>query len=129
MLTYRTGAAGAPRAARNMAEHLLQQTLSPEMAVMAEYYEQGMTPPTQAEGGKDGYEPGSIGWVSFDHYAARPTVAVVTRDGQGYEATELHSVIGSDGRVPGDMQVHSHVAVFNVVQTASGRVGGLDLAQ
>jgi hypothetical protein len=27
------------------------------------------------KGGKDGYEPGSIGWVSFDHYAARPTVA------------------------------------------------------
>jgi hypothetical protein len=81
------------------------------------------------KGGKDGYEPGSIGWVSFDHYAARPTVAVVTRDEQGYEATELHSVTGSDGRVPGDMQVHTHVAVFNVVQTASGRVGGLDLAQ
>jgi hypothetical protein len=81
------------------------------------------------KGGKNGYEPGSIGWVSFDHYAARPTVAVVTRDEQGFEATELHSVIGSDGRVPGDMQVHTHVAVFNVVQTASGRVGGLDLAQ
>ncbi|WP_298264663.1 MobF family relaxase [Acidocella sp.] len=81
------------------------------------------------KGGKDGYEPGSIGWVSFDHYAARPTVAVVTRDEQGCEATELHSVIGSDGRVPGDMQVHTHVAVFNVVQTESGRVGGLDLAQ
>ena len=81
------------------------------------------------KGGKDGYEPGSIGWVSFDHYAARPTVAVITRDEQGSEATELHSVTGSDGRVPGDMQVHTHVAVFNVVQTASGRVGGLDLAQ
>ena len=81
------------------------------------------------KGGKHGYEPGAIGWVSFDHYAARPTVAVVTRDDQGFEATELHSVIGGDGRVPGDMQVHTHVAVFNVVQTASGRVGGLDLAQ
>jgi len=31
-----------------MAEHLLQQTLSPEMAVMADYYEQGVTPPTAA---------------------------------------------------------------------------------
>jgi hypothetical protein len=81
------------------------------------------------KGGNHGYEPGAIGWVSFDHYAARPTVAVVTRDEHGIEATELHSVIGGDGRVPGDMQVHTHVAVFNVVQTASGRVGGLDLAQ
>src|ERR1700679_3759877 len=49
MLTYRTGAAGAPSAAKAMGEHLMQQTLSPEMAVMAEYYEQGMSPPTAAE--------------------------------------------------------------------------------
>jgi hypothetical protein len=49
MLTYRTGAAGAPSAARLMGEHLLQQTLSPEMAAMAEYYEQGVRPPTPAD--------------------------------------------------------------------------------
>ena len=49
MLTYRTGAAGAPSAARAMAEHLMQQTLSPEMAAMAEYYHQGLSPPTLAE--------------------------------------------------------------------------------
>ncbi|MCB8878524.1 MobF family relaxase [Acidisoma silvae] len=79
--------------------------------------------------GKDGYEPGSIGWVSFQHYAARPTVAVVTQDAAGQAATELHSLTGTAGRVPGDMQIHTHVAVFNVVETKSGRVGGLDLAQ
>lgn len=83
----------------------------------------------KGKAGRDGYEPGSIGWVSFEHYAARPTVAVVTRDEGGNEATELHSLTGTGGRVPGDMQVHTHVAVFNVVETASGRVGGLDLAQ
>ena len=49
MLTYRTGAAGAPSAARLMTEHLLQQTLTPEMAAMAEYYEQGVRPPTPAD--------------------------------------------------------------------------------
>src|SRR5471030_1139046 len=40
---------GAPSAARAMSEHLLQQTLSPEMAAMAEYYHQGLSPPTPAE--------------------------------------------------------------------------------
>lgn len=49
MLTYRTGAAGSPSAARLMGEHLLQQTLTPEMAAMAEYYEQGVRPPTPAD--------------------------------------------------------------------------------
>ena len=83
----------------------------------------------KGKGGKDGYESGAIGWVSFDHYAARPTVAVITRDEDGREATELHSLTGTGGRVPGDMQVHTHVAVFNVVETAGGRVGGLDLAR
>lgn len=48
MLTYRTGAAGSPSAAKAMSEHLLQQALSPEMAAMAEYYAQGMSPPTPA---------------------------------------------------------------------------------
>lgn len=83
----------------------------------------------KGKGGKDGFEPGSIGWVTFDHYAARPTVAVVTQDADGNVTTELHSLAGTSGRVPGDMQVHTHVAVFNVVETATGRVGGLDLAQ
>jgi len=77
----------------------------------------------KGKGGKDGYEPGSIGWVSFQHYAARPTVAVVTEDVGGQEATELHSLTGTGGRVPGDMQVRTHVAVFNAVETATGRVG------
>src|ERR1700761_7472372 len=49
MLTYRTGAANAPSAARSMAADLLHQTLPPEMAAMAEYYEQGAPPPTAAE--------------------------------------------------------------------------------
>ena len=50
MLTYRTGLAG-----RQMAEHLLQQTLPPEMAIMAEYYEQGVTPPTTADAAASRY--------------------------------------------------------------------------
>ena len=55
MLTYRTGAAGAPSAARNMSEHLLQQTLPPEMAAMADYYEGGVSPPTVAEAAASRY--------------------------------------------------------------------------
>ncbi len=83
----------------------------------------------KGKGGRDGFEPGSIGWVTFDHYAARPTVEVVRPDAQGQIVTELHTITGSNGRAPGDMQVHTHVAIFNAVETASGRVGGLDLAQ
>jgi hypothetical protein len=83
----------------------------------------------KGNGGKDGFEPGEIAWVMFDHYAARPTVEIVRQDNQGRPVTELFQITGTTGRVPGDMQVHTHVAVFNVVETASGRVGGLDLAQ
>ncbi len=76
-----------------------------------------------------GYEEGTIGWVSFDHYASRPTVEIVRTDDLGLPFTELHRLTSTKGRVPGDMQVHTHVAVPNVVETPSGRVGSLDLAQ
>lgn len=41
MLTYRTGAAGAPSAALAMAKHLLEHTLPAEQMKLAEYYAQG----------------------------------------------------------------------------------------
>ena len=78
---------------------------------------------------RHGYEAGSIGWISFDHYAARPTVEVIRADEFGQPVTELHRLTSTKGQVPGDMQVHTHVAVMNVVETPSGRVGGLDFAQ
>jgi hypothetical protein len=84
---------------------------------------------SKGDSAKGGYEPGSIGWVSFDHYAARPTVEVIRSDEFGQPVTELHRLTRTKGRVPGDMQVHTHVAVPNVVETPSGRVGSLDFAE
>ena len=83
----------------------------------------------RGQGGKGGWEPGAIGWVSFDHYAARPTVAVVRDLPDGEKQTELYTLKDSGGRVPGDMQLHTHTAVFNAVLTETGHVGGLDLAR
>ncbi|MDE2390968.1 MAG: relaxase domain-containing protein, partial [Rhodospirillales bacterium] len=77
---------------------------------------------------KRGYEAGAIGWVSFDHYAARPTVEIVRADERGEPVTELHTLTGTEGRAPGDMQMHTHVALFNIVETPSGRVGSINLA-
>ncbi len=108
---------------------MLHQAHSDAIASVMRTIEQEIGRARQGRGGKDGFAPGAIGWVSFDHYAARPTVAVITEDAAGRPTTELHPLAGTGGRVPGDMQVHTHVAVFNVVETASGRVGGLDLAQ
>jgi hypothetical protein len=79
----------------------------------------------KGKAGQDGWEPGSIGWVSFDHYTARPTVAVVKTDKSGQDFTELHTFKSPGGRVAGDMQLHTHTAVFNAVLTETGRMGGL----
>jgi hypothetical protein len=79
----------------------------------------------KGDGGKDGWEAGSIGWVSFDHYTARPTVAVVKTDREGNDYTELHNFKSPGGRIAGDMQLHTHTAVFNAVLTETGRMGGL----
>lgn len=77
----------------------------------------------KGKAGRDGAEPGRIGWVRFDHYASRPTVEVprVNRE-TGETYTQLVSL-----KVAGDPQLHTHVAIPNVVLTDSGRVGGLDL--
>jgi hypothetical protein len=83
----------------------------------------------QGDGGQGGWEPGSIGWVSFDHYTARPTVAVVKTDRNGQDYTELHTFKSAGGRVAGDMQLHTHTAVFNAVLTGTGRMGGVWLDQ
>ena len=83
----------------------------------------------KGKNGRDGWEEGSVGWVSFDHYTSRPTVAVVREDRDGVAYTELHTVRGPIARVAGDMQLHTHTAVFNAVLTKSGRMGGLWLDQ
>ena len=77
----------------------------------------------KGKAGREGFEPGRIGWIRFDHYASRPTVEVPRRDAATGEAyTELVTL-----KVAGDPQLHSHVAVPNVALTDTGRVGGLDL--
>ena len=83
----------------------------------------------KGKAGQGGWEQGSIGWVSFDHYTARPTVAVVKTDRAGQDYTELHSFKSPGGRVAGDMQLHTHTALFNAVLTETGRMGGLWLDQ
>ncbi len=76
------------------------------------------------QGGKDGAEPGAIGWITFDHYAARPTLEIARSKPDGTVETELVTM-----KVAGDPQLHTHVAVPNVVLTPSRRVGSLDTLQ
>ena len=69
-------------------------------------------------GGRDGSEPGAVGWISFRHHAARPTLHVQDgRDGQTYLF---------DAPVAGDPHVHIHNFLLNMVVTDEGRIGSLD---
>ena len=72
----------------------------------------------KGHGGEEGAEPGAVGWVSFRHHNARPTLQV--QDGQT-GVTYL-----ADLPVPGDPHDHIHNGFFNLVVTADGRVGSLD---
>jgi hypothetical protein len=74
--------------------------------------------------GQEGAEPGHATWVSFDHFTARPTLELAVTDPEtGKPTTELHTL--KDG-IPGDPLLHTHLFMFNVVATESGRVGSLD---
>lgn len=96
MLTYRIGSAGGGQVA--MAEHLLQQTLPPEMAVMADYYEQGATPPTAAEAAASRYARHCVDGKLSDgdaldalvnNEAARLGESALDKEGRAIEVREL----------------------------------------
>ncbi len=72
----------------------------------------------KGEDGQGGADPGDVGWVSFMHHTARPTLQV--KDGET-GITYLAEVPMS-----GDPHDHIHNGMFNMVATASGRVGSLD---
>ena len=75
------------------------------------------------EGGKGPLERARIGWVTVDHYTARPTrERIVTDSETGREDTVLENVPG----VTGDPQIHSHSLTPNVMVTESGRTVALN---
>ena len=70
-------------------------------------------------GGQDGADPGAVGWISFRHHTARPTLLVQDGpDGQTYLF---------DAPVAGDPHMHVHNFLVNMVVTADGRVGSMDM--
>jgi hypothetical protein len=73
--------------------------------------------------GIDAVEPGTLGWISFQHYTARPAVDIERRDKQGRAYTDIREVPLQTA----DPQLHTHVTVFNSVLTESGRIGAVDL--
>jgi len=77
----------------------------------------------RGQGGGDGVEAGALGWISFQHYTARPAVDIERRDTQGRAYTDIREVPLQTA----DPQLHTHVTVLNSVLTDSGHIGGLDL--
>ena len=72
----------------------------------------------KVKAGEDGADPGAVGWASFRHHTARPTMLV--QDGSN-GATYL-----ADATIGGDPFAHVHNALFNMVATDDGHVGSLD---
>lgn len=87
------------------------------------YVEERIGYARKGAGGKDGVEPGKLGWISFHHYTARPAVDIVRTDDEGRPYTDPREVPLQTA----DPQLHTHVTVFNAVLTESGRLGSLDL--
>jgi hypothetical protein len=74
-------------------------------------------------GGRDGVEPGTLGWISFQHYTARPAVDIERRDKEGRAYTDIREVPLQTA----DPQLHTHVTVFNSILTDNGHIGAIDL--
>jgi hypothetical protein len=46
----------------------------------------------RCRGGGEGVETGDLGWISFQHYTARPAVDIERRDKQGRAYTDIREV-------------------------------------
>lgn len=97
--------------------HAIQQANDATMRYVAQ--EIGVA--RRGHGGENGNEAGEVGWVSFQHSTARPTLQ--TQDGKD-GATYLVDV-----PVGGDPHAHIHNALFNLVVTEEGHIGSLDTAR
>src|SRR4029077_2317592 len=76
----------------------------------------------KGDGGSKGRVRGSLGWVSFDHHTARPTVEIPHTEADGTKTTLIQTV-----KVAGDMQLHTHVTTPNAVVCEDGTVGSMDM--
>jgi phage/plasmid primase-like uncharacterized protein len=79
----------------------------------------------KGRGGSKGSVLGKLGWVSFDHYTARPTIEIPHTEADGTRTTLIQTV--RNPKVAGDMQLHTHVTTPNVVVCADGSVGSMDM--
>jgi hypothetical protein len=79
----------------------------------------------KGRGGSKGSVWGKLGWVSFDHYTARPTIEIPHTEADGTKTTLIQTV--RNPKVAGDMQLHTHVTTPNVVVCADGSVGSMDM--
>lgn len=102
--------------------NILAQAHRDAVGSAMEYVAAEMGQVRKGKAGKDGTEPGHIGWLTFDHCTSRPTVEIARTDEHGQAYTELLTL-----KAAGDPQLHTHVAVPNVVLTDTGRVGAMDL--
>jgi conjugative relaxase-like TrwC/TraI family protein len=76
----------------------------------------------KGKAGSKGSVRGDLGWVSFDHYTARPTIEIPHTEADGTRTTLIQTV-----KVAGDMQLHTHVTTPNAVVCADGSVGSIDM--
>ena len=119
MLTYRTGAAGAPSAAMAMAKHLLEHTLPAEQMKVAEYYAQG-------RGVDEALEQG-MGCVPTPRADMHPAVAEALGIKPGTLVTEagLANILG--GRRADGTELPGHQR--GVMSYKVGEAGGQDRAR
>jgi len=119
VLTYRTGAAGAPSAALAMAKHLLEHTLPAEQMKVAEYYAQGQ--------GVDEALALGMGCVPTPRADMHPDVAdaLGIRPGEMLNEEELANVLG--GRRADGAELPGHQRGVTSYQAGEG--GGQDRAR
>ena len=79
----------------------------------------------KGKAGSKGRVSGKLGWVSFDHATARPTIEIPHTEADGTRTTLIQTV--RNPKVAGDPQLHTHVITPNLVVCDDGSLGAMDM--
>ena len=102
---------------------MIQQAHKDAVASVMAYAEDLLGYTSKGKAAKDGVEKGSVTWLTFDHYTARPTAEIARIDSNGNTYTDFQDVPMRKA----DMQLHTHATMLQAVLTHSGRIGSMDL--
>ncbi len=102
---------------------IIRQAHDDAVAFAMTYVEDQLGYVRRGKKGIGGVQRGTLTYMTFNHYTARPTAEIARTDEEGLAYTEFADVPMRHA----DPLIHTHAPMLNAVLTADGHIGSMDL--